>query len=88
MNNKLGIPGIKPINKSTPAAGNHAFVIPTSWEIWSDKSKLEEILVTITAVAIANNKEGICATSPSPTDKNIVLSSISKRKIVLCSTNY
>ena len=29
INNKLGIPGINPINKRTPAAGNQALVIPT-----------------------------------------------------------
>ena len=32
------MPGMKPISKITPAAGNQAFVIPTSLEICSDRS--------------------------------------------------
>ena len=60
-----------PIKKRTAELGNHASLIPIWDPICSDKSWFEDILVTIIAVDIASNKDGIWATKPSPTDKII-----------------
>ena len=71
-NKVFGIPGTKPNSNRTAETGTHAFDKPIWFEICPAKSSLsEEILVTIVAVAMANNNEGIWATRPSPTVNRI-----------------
>ena len=45
---------------------------------------MEETLVTIIAVAIANNRDGICATNPSPIDNKIYVSAASSNANSCC----
>ena len=66
MNNVLGIPGMRPSEKMTRLVGSHAAERFIWDDMCSDIFSAEDTRVTIIAVAIDNNNEGICATKPSP----------------------
>ena len=68
MNNMFGIPGTRPRIIITAATGTHARDRFTCLPIWVAMSFVDDTRVTMIAVAIDSNSDGICATRPSPTD--------------------
>ena len=74
INNTLGIPGTKPISNKTADTGIQARDILNCAPICSAMSCLSETRVTIMAVEIASNNEGICATNPSPIESRTYVS--------------
>ena len=62
----FGIPGTKPSASITSEVGIQAEDKFTCFEICSDMLCAEDTRVTIIAVAIESNKDGIWATRPSP----------------------
>ena len=67
----LGIPGTKPSASMTSEVGIQAADKLTCLEMCSDMLCAEDTRVTIIAVAIESNREGIWATRPSPIANNI-----------------